>query len=307
MNNRVHYTHCPVCNSNAINPLLTVKDYTVSKEEFVIWQCGDCTLRFTQDIPDAESIGTYYQSEDYISHTNTSKGLVNQMYQRVRKLTLEQKAKLIQQVTGVSKGSLLDVGCGIGAFVHTMKEKGWETVGLEPDANTRRLSKELYGLELKDSSELFSLSPGSFDAITLWHVLEHVHDLHAYIEQLKSLLRPNGRLFIAVPNYQSVDASIYGATWAAYDVPRHLYHFTPKAIQTLMKAHGLQVINEKPMWFDSFYISMLSSKYRHGKTSLIGSLMSGLRSNLAALANKEKCSSLIYIIGPLSPEGGTEV
>lgn len=296
MNNRVHYSHCPICNSTSINPLLTVKDYTVSNEEFVIWQCGQCTLRFTQDIPDAASIGAYYQSEDYISHTNTSKGLVNQLYQRVRKLTLEQKAKLIQQVTGLSTGALLDVGCGIGAFVHTMQQKGWQATGLEPDANTRRLSKELYGLDLQDASELYSLTPTSFDAITLWHVLEHVHDLHAYIEQLKSLLNSNGRLFIAVPNYQSVDANIYGSTWAAYDVPRHLYHFTPKSIQTLMSQHGLQVISEKPMWFDSFYISMLSSKYRFGKTKLVGSFISGLRSNLTALANRERCSSLIYII-----------
>lgn len=296
MNNRVHYSHCPICNSTSINPLLTVKDYTVSNEEFVIWQCGQCTLRFTQDIPDAASIGAYYQSEDYISHTNTSKGLVNQLYQRVRKLTLEQKAKLIQQVTGLSTGALLDVGCGIGAFVHTMQQKEWQATGLEPDANTRRLSKELYGLDLQDASELYSLTPTSFDAITLWHVLEHVHDLHAYIEQLKSLLNSNGRLFIAVPNYQSVDANIYGSTWAAYDVPRHLYHFTPKSIQTLMSQHGLQVISEKPMWFDSFYISMLSSKYRFGKTKLVGSFISGLRSNLTALANRERCSSLIYII-----------
>ncbi|HYH15517.1 MAG TPA: class I SAM-dependent methyltransferase, partial [Flavisolibacter sp.] len=213
-----------------------------------------------------------------------------------RKLTLEQKAKLIAGTTGLSKGSLLDVGCGIGAFVHTMKTKGWQAEGLEPDANTRRLSKELYGLELQDAATLYSLSPASYDAITLWHVLEHVHDLHDYIEQLKTLLKPNGRLFIAVPNYQSVDANIYGSTWAAYDVPRHLYHFTPTSIKRLMVQHGLQVIDEKPMWFDSFYISMLSTKYRFGKTKLIGSFISGLRSNLTALANKERCSSLIYII-----------
>jgi 2-polyprenyl-3-methyl-5-hydroxy-6-metoxy-1,4-benzoquinol methylase len=305
MNNRVHYSHCPICSSTAINPLLTVKDYTVSHEEFVIWQCGECSLRFTQDVPDADSIGPYYQSEDYISHTNTNKGLVNQLYQRVRKLTLEQKAKLIQEVTGLQTGSLLDVGCGIGAFVHTMQEKGWQATGLEPDANTRHLSKELFGLELKEASALFSLTPSTFDAITLWHVLEHVHDLHEYVEQLKTLLKPGGRLFIAVPNYKSLDASIYGSSWAAYDVPRHLYHFTPKAIQTLMKQHGLEVVNEKPMWFDSFYISMLSSKYRHGKTSLFGSFISGLRSNITAFTNKERCSSLIYIIGPLSPKGGT--
>jgi 2-polyprenyl-3-methyl-5-hydroxy-6-metoxy-1,4-benzoquinol methylase len=296
MSNRVHYSHCPVCNSTAINPLLTVKDHTVSGEEFVVWQCSQCQLRFTQDAPDANAIGAYYQSEDYISHTNTNKGLVNQLYQRVRKHTLEQKAALIKTVTGKDKGTLLDVGCGIGAFVHTMQIKGWQATGLEPDAGTRKLSKELFDLNLQDANELFNLAPSSYDAITLWHVLEHVHDLHAYIAQLKTLLKPGGRLLIAVPNYQSVDAGIYGLYWAAYDVPRHLYHFAPSSIKSLMQQHGLEVIDQRPMWFDSFYISMLSTKYRYGKTKLIGSFISGLRSNLTALANKERCSSLIYII-----------
>lgn len=304
MSNRVHYTACPVCASTAINPLLTAKDYTVSGEDFVIWQCNQCTLRFTQDVPDADSIGPYYQSDDYISHTNTSKGLVNQLYQKVRTYTLEQKAKMIQEATGQSKGTLLDVGCGTGAFLNVMKKKGWATTGLEPDAATRQRAKELFELDLQDSAALFQLPSGSFDAITLWHVLEHVHDLHAYMKQLKTLLKSNGRLFIAVPNYQSLDASIYRLHWAAYDVPRHLYHFTPKSIRSLLQQHSLQLETLKPMWFDSFYISMLSSKYRHGKTSMVGSFISGLRSNMTTLANKEKCSSLIYVIkGPLSPEG----
>ena len=293
--NKVHYTNCPVCNSIAINPLLTVKDHSVSKEEFVIWQCSNCSLRFTQDVPDETSIGRYYQSADYISHTNTSKGLINRLYQKVRNYTLDQKANLIIGET-VQQGKILDLGAGIGAFVHTMKKKGWDICGIEPDEGARQQAKNLFDIDLKETNALQQLSQNSFDAITLWHVLEHVHQLHPYIEQLKSLLKAKGKLFIAVPNYQSLDGSIYKLYWAAYDVPRHLYHFTPKAVDQLMLQHGLKVIAKKPMWFDSFYISLLSSKYKNGITSWIGAGLSGLRSNMRAMFNKDYCSSIVYII-----------
>lgn len=293
--NRIHYTHCPVCNSSTINPLLTVKDHSVSKEEFVIWQCAACTLRFTQDVPDEDSIGPYYQSQEYISHSNTDKGLLNKLYQRVRKLTLEQKAKLIISHTK-EKGQLLDIGAGIGAFLSVMKEKGWEIRGIEPDKVARKNAKNLFGLELEQPGELYNLQHGCYDAITLWHVLEHVHRLHDYVEQLKSLLAEKGKIFIAVPNYTSVDAAAYRNYWAAYDVPRHLYHFSPKSIESLISGHGLRLVEKKPMWFDSFYISLLSSKYHKGSTSWIGAGINGLRSNLTALANRDRCSSLIYII-----------
>lgn len=297
MADRVHYTSCPVCKSGDINPLLTVTDYTVSKEDYTIWQCGHCALRFTQDVPSAESIGPYYKSPEYISHTNTTEGLINKLYQGVRKYTLQQKAKFIASQTGVIGGKLLDVGCGTGAFLNVMKKEGWEVLGLEPDKEARELARRLYRLTVFEASQLDQLPVGSFDAITLWHVLEHVHDLHAYVEQLKGLLKPSGKLFIAVPNYQSLDAQIYRRDWAAYDVPRHLYHFTPKAMDILMKAHGLGIKAKQPMWFDAFYISLLSSKYRHGRTHYLASFINGLRSNLKALANKDRCSSLIYIIG----------
>jgi SAM-dependent methyltransferase len=293
--NRIHYTHCPVCNSSDINPLLKVQDHSVTKEEFVIWQCGACTLRFTQDVPDEDAIGPYYQSQDYISHSNTDKGLLNKLYQRVRKLTLEQKAKLIISHTK-NKGRILDIGAGIGAFLSVMKEKGWEIRGIEPDEVARKNAKNLFGLELEQPEELYNLQPGSYDAITLWHVLEHVHRLHDYVEQLKNLLAEKGKIFIAVPNYTSVDAAAYRNYWAAYDVPRHLYHFSPKSIESLIGQHGLKLVEKKPMWFDSFYISLLSSKYHKGSTSWIGAGVNGLRSNLTALANKDRCSSLIYII-----------
>jgi len=292
----VHYNQCPVCHSSSVNSLLTVKDHSVSGESFEVWQCAVCSLRFTQNVPDESSIGPYYQSADYISHTNTSEGLINRMYQRVRKFTLEQKANMVIKRT-TEQGNVLDIGAGIGAFLHAMKEKGWKVTGLEPDQGARERAAQLFGIELQDVSVLHQLEQESFDAITLWHVLEHVHQLHPYIEQLKKLLRPGGKILIAVPNYQSLDSSIYGVYWAAYDVPRHLYHFSPLAMQTLMEQHGLKILEKKRMWFDSFYISLLSSKYKNGKSKWVGAGISGLRSNLKALFNKDACSSLIYVVG----------
>lgn len=291
----LHHTHCPVCNSENIHPLLTVTDHSVSKQHFVVWQCLNCTLRFTQDVPDEASIGAYYQSENYISHTNSSKGLVNRMYQKVRNYTLHGKASLIMKHTG-KKGSLLDMGAGTGAFAATMRNLVWNVTGIEPDEGARQLSKKLFHIDLLDFHALGDLHPRSFDAITLWHVLEHVHALHDYMEKLKSLLRPGGKLFIAVPNYDSVDNTIYKLYWAAYDVPRHLYHFTPKAIELLAMQHGLRLLEKKPMWFDAFYISLLSTRYRTGKERWIGAGISGLRSTIAAALNKDRSSSLIYIL-----------
>jgi 2-polyprenyl-3-methyl-5-hydroxy-6-metoxy-1,4-benzoquinol methylase len=296
MNGKIHYSECPVCKSQNINPLLTIKDYSVSKEEFVIWQCADCSLRFTQDIPDENDIGPYYKSPDYISHTNTDRGFINKTYQKVREHTLEEKAKLIIKETGETSGNLLDIGSGTGAFLAVMKKKGWEVRGVEPDEDARRLAKQLYNLDIDDPSVLNDVRGSSFNAITLWHVLEHVHSVHGYIEQLKRILKPEGKLFIAMPNYQSTDSNIYRSYWAAYDVPRHLYHFSPKSIEVLMRKHGLKIEAKKPMWFDSFYVSMLSSKYKNGKTNYITAFINGVRSNVVALLNKERCSSLIYII-----------
>lgn len=296
-NSKVIHTACPVCNSKEISSLLTVPDFSVSKETFEIWQCAACTLRFTQNAPDENSIGKYYQSPDYISHTNTNKGLVNKSYQLVRNYTLQQKASLIKRFTGKKEGNILDVGCGIGAFLNTMQQQHWQVTGLEPDVEARKKAAQLYGITVQEPFALNDLPQKSFDAITLWHVLEHVHQLHDYIEKLKNLLTPNGKLFIAVPNYCSEDAAAYNMHWAAYDVPRHLYHFTPQSIEVLMQHHNLKVITKKPMWFDSFYISILSSKYKNGTTNWFGAAFTGLQSNLNAALNVEKCSSLIYIIG----------
>lgn len=296
MNDRIHYKQCPVCGSTSIKDVLVVKDHSVSQELFPVGECSSCTLRFTQDVPGPDSISGYYKSEDYISHTNTSRGLINSLYQAVRKRTMEGKSKLVQNATGMQRGNLLDIGSGTGTFVSHMKSRGWNVTGLEPEPGARSVASQTYQVELEGMERFFSLEAGSFDAITLWHVLEHVHDLHGYVRQLKTLLKEKGKLIIAVPNYTSKDASIYEDHWAAYDVPRHLFHFSPKAMEILMARNGLKIEAFKPMWFDSFYISLLSSKYRRGRSNLPGAFWNGLRSNLAAVTNVRKCSSITYII-----------
>jgi SAM-dependent methyltransferase len=293
----IQYTSCPSCHSEKIRPALSAIDYTVSRESFGIWQCENCSLRFTQNVPDAASIGPYYRSDDYISHTNTDKGLVNRLYHLVRKQTLSDKYRLILSSTRIQQGKLLDIGAGTGAFVAHVKENGWEVTGLEPDETARERASTVNGVQLLDAAQLYSLAPDSFDAITLWHVLEHVHDLHPYVEQLKRLIKRGGRIFIAVPNYTSFDATVYKGAWAAYDVPRHLYHFSPDAMERLVTPHDLQLHFSRPMWYDSVYISMLSEKYRSGRGNAVRGVAVGLLSNAKAFIDKSKCSSLIYVIG----------
>lgn len=292
----IHYTSCPVCNSTSIQQILSAKDHTVSQQQFSIWHCNDCTARFTQDVPAQNAIGAYYASDNYISHSDTKKGIINSLYHMVRKRTLVSKRQLVINETGMKQGSILDIGCGTGAFLNTMKEGGWSITGLEPDAIARNKAAELYNIHPQESQQLFELEKGSFNAITMWHVLEHVHELHAYIKQIESLLAPNGKLFVAVPNYTSKDAKVYGADWAAYDVPRHLYHFSPQSMENLLGQHGLKLKTVKPMWFDSFYVSMLSEQYQNGKGNIIKAFFNGFMSNLKALGDTGKCSSVIYVI-----------
>ncbi|CAN5211292.1 class I SAM-dependent methyltransferase [soil metagenome] len=292
----VSYEGCLVCNSSNIVFALTAKDFTVSQEKFRIFQCNACTFRFTQNIPPAEGIGKYYQSENYISHTETEKGLVNRLYHFVRKITLKSKISLIKQHTKLVQGSLLDIGAGTGAFAHGIQAAGWKCTGIEPDESARTIAAEKYSVSLSDQQQLFKLPEHSFDAITLWHVLEHVHKLDEYMIHIKRLLKESGKIFIAVPNYTSYDAKVYQQFWAAYDVPRHLYHFSPKSMKSLLEGHNLKLQAVLPMWFDSYYVSLLSEKYKTGKQNIVKSFFNGSISNLKAIFNTEKCSSVIYVI-----------
>jgi ubiquinone/menaquinone biosynthesis C-methylase UbiE len=285
---------CPICNSIQFSHFLSCVDHTVSRETFNIVQCDSCGFKFTSPRPEEKDLGKYYKSEEYVSHSNTKKGFINSTYQQVRKYTLLKKLQLISKF--YKTGSILDIGCGTGEFLNTCKTAKWNTMGIEPDQEARLMAIKNYNLDIREESEMKNLPDSSFDIITMWHVLEHVPKLNERVEELKRLIKANGVVIIAVPNCDSLDAKIYKENWAAYDVPRHLYHFSPKDIDSLFKKHGLKTFRTLPMVFDSFYVSMLSDKYKYGKTNLLRSTWNGFRSNLAALKSGKTYSSQIYLI-----------
>lgn len=240
--------------------------------------------------PSLEAIGSYYQSEDYVSHTDRKKGVLENVYALVKRFTLSRKQKLISHITP-SKGKLLDIGAGTGDFLSHCKIKGWEVVGTEPNESARELAKTK-GVAVQKSIEEIS---GSFDIITLWHVLEHVYDLEDQINWLAKRLKENGRLLVAVPNYNSYDAKHYNEFWAAYDVPRHLYHFSQFSIKRLFENVNMEIEKVIPMKFDAYYVSLLSEKYKSGKMNYFKAFYMGWKSNLKAQTTNEY-SSLIYIL-----------
>lgn len=284
---------CPICGGTVNKAFLTCKDYTVSKADFPIVLCNSCDFAITSPRPIEQELGKYYESDEYISHANTKQGLLSRLYQSVRKRTLAAKLAMLNREAG-KVGSLLDVGCGTGEFLGTCKSAGWKTLGIEPSAPARKQCQDNHGLDVRDEAEINNLPAKSFDAITMWHVMEHVPDLHARVSKLKELLKDDGVLVVAVPNRASHDAEHYGKFWAAYDVPRHLWHFRAKDMKALMSRFGFEVQQVLPMKYDSYYVSMLSEKYKTGSIRYIAAAWRGWISNRKA--GTEGWSSLIYII-----------
>lgn len=291
---------CPSCGGVFNEVYLSCVDYTVSRETFNIVSCRQCYLKFTNPRPEKAAIGKYYDSPEYISHTNESKGLVNKLYQFVRRRAIKGKFKLIKR--HVKFDSLLDIGCGTGEFLNYCSAKGLKVHGVEPDEKARSLAIRNYGLSISDEKYLQAELNERYSVVTMWHVLEHVHDLSGRLQEVKRLLDEKGVFVVAVPNAKSYDASHYGQYWAAYDVPRHLYHFTPATIKTLMEKNGFNIIARFKMPFDSFYVSMLSEKYKYGYINFLRAFSVGFTTWICSLFNKDRSSSMIYIIKPVMAE-----
>jgi 2-polyprenyl-3-methyl-5-hydroxy-6-metoxy-1,4-benzoquinol methylase len=285
---------CPICNSSSFTPFLSAKDHTTTGEQFEIVKCTQCNFTLTNPRPDINSIGKYYQSEKYISHTGGSKSLFDKVYVFARTITLGWKLKLINKYK--STGSILDYGCGTGEFLHHLKNQDWTINGVEPSDGARGKATNL--LQKPISSSIEKLEESQFHVITLWHVLEHIHELNEKLSSLKSLLKQDGIIFIAVPNHEAPDAQKYGAYWAGYDVPRHLWHFSKDSMKKLFDKTGLELIDIHPMKLDAYYVSLLSEGYKYPNQSKIvnafKAIVNGLSSNLAA-AKDQNHSSLIYI------------
>jgi 2-polyprenyl-3-methyl-5-hydroxy-6-metoxy-1,4-benzoquinol methylase len=270
---------------------LTVIDYSVSKEAFDLYYDQDLDMLITSPQPSPENLGKYYESTDYISHTDSKRSLFEKAYHFVKGIALKNKLNLVNNCSAI-KGNLLDIGAGTGDFLLTAKQNGWNTIGVEPSEKAKGIAINK-GIKFSDSTQ--ELESHSFDVITMWHVLEHVPNLEIQIRELKRLVKPNGTIIIAVPNYKSYDANYYGKFWAAFDVPIHFWHFSKTAIQLIFEKENIKLEKVLPMKFDSFYVSLLSEKYKNGKMNYVNAIWIGLMSNWKAKRSSEY-SSHIYVL-----------
>ena len=287
MNNK-----CPWCGSEKAQINLWLKDEFLTKEDFHICECLNCGLLYTMPRPDKEKIGAYYKSEAYYSHQENKKGFIPKVYERVKSINLKHKYRLA--TNGMQPGKLLDIGCGVGDFLHTAEMHGWECIGVEPSEDAKAIAQKRMKGKIITSEKLESFSDGAFDVITMWHVLEHVDDLKWQVTQLQRLVKPSGRVVIAVPNYKSYDGQYYKEHWAAYDVPRHLNHFNRITLSKIFKTSGLELVKMDKLKWDAYYISYLSEQYRHHSLPLVRGLYRGFISNCKARRSGE-WSSLVYV------------
>lgn len=269
---------------------LKVKDHSVSGEEFELLIDKKLQLLKTHPQPDLQKLPDYYNSEDYISHTDGNRSLFEKIYQAVKRKTITDKVKLINKLN--TQKTLLDIGAGTGDFLLEAERQGWSITGIEPSENAKNIAVKK-GIPFTE--EIEQLPDNIFDVITMWHVLEHIPDTQAHIKQLKRILKKDGVIVVAVPNFKSYDAEYYGSFWAAYDVPRHLWHFSKTAIEKLFNYENIKLEKILPMYFDSFYVSLLSEKYKNGKMNFLKGFITGLKSNLKARKNFEY-SSHIYVL-----------
>ena len=287
--------NCPHCDSDEVKEFLSTKDYFITRDPFFVYECDNCKVLFTYPVPENSVLySKYYKSDNYLSHNKKASDLFSRLYRAVQKINIKKKIKLLEEVNKSGEKKMLEIGAGTGDFMAACGNYGWRCFGVEPSDKARAVAIEFNKINLAPT--INEIGESGFSIITLWHVLEHIADLGETIEKLKSLLSPNGRLIIAVPNHRSFDARHYKQFWAGYDVPRHLYHFNKTSLSSIMKASGFDMIKTYPMIFDSFYVSLLSEKYKHNKLIInyLYGFTIGLISNISSVLTGES-SSIIFI------------
>ena len=284
--------NCPLCNSGHFHNKVITKDHSVSGESFAIVECDKCKFNFTNPRPSEEEINSFYESENYISHSNSNRSILDLAYKTVRHFTLKSKVRLINKLS--TKKTILDYGCGTGNFLKECQKNGWQITGVEPNQKANEFASKLTGQDIQKDLSSFS-DESQFHIITLWHVLEHIHDLNETIQKLRKLLKKKGYLIIALPNHNSWDAEHYGEYWAGYDVPRHLYHFDTDTMKTFANKHNLKIRHIYPQKMDAYYVCLLSEKYINRSNRPLKAIINGNKSNRNAVSNNQY-SSLIYIL-----------
>ena len=286
---------CPLCSSNAIKKRFACIDNFATGEQFDIYECCDCGMVFTRNFPDEKEIGRYYESPAYISHSNTSKGVINRIYQMVRKIMLKRKARLVERIASKKSGRLLDYGAGTGHFARVMAAKGWSVTAIEKSDKARELALREFGFEMQPVEALKAIKDKELDIVTMWHVMEHIQEPDNMWRELHRILADSGIAIIAVPNSASYDALKYKEYWAAYDVPRHLWHFTPDTIAQWGGKHGFTLDRQYTMPFDGFYISMLSEQYKGSHLHTAKGFWNGFKGWVAQWRRSSASSSIIYV------------
>ncbi len=286
---------CPLCGGQQLEHAMNCTDQYASGEKFEVVRCVHCGFLMTQGVPSEKEIGRYYETPEYISHTDTRKGCMNRVYHWVRRYMLSRKASLVKHASKRKTGRLLDYGTGTGYFPQTMVQQGWEVQAIEKSEQARAFAQKEFGLKVDSEEALQKYQEASFDVITLWHVMEHLEHLNEMWQTFSRLLKEKGVLILAVPNPASTDAKKYKEAWAAYDVPRHLWHFTPSVMQQFGVKHGFVLEELHPMPFDAFYVSMLTEKYKGNRFSFLKGMWTGLWAWVSTWTKKERSSSMIYV------------
>lgn len=285
---------CPICATTARRPVLVCRDHLVSGERFDVVECERCGLRMTAPQPAPAEIGRYYESDDYLPMTRAARGPLAAVYRLVRRLTVRMRLALVARYAGRAPGRLLDVGCGTGEFLAHAHGAGWSVVGVEPGARAAAQAEGL-GLEVRRVHALDAVTDGPFDAITMWHALEHMHDPGSQLERAAALLAAGGCLVVAVPNHRCADADAYGAAWYAWDVPRHLWHFHTETLGALLATRGLVVAAVHAMPFDPFYIALQSELRGRGGWNVARAAAVATRSALAARRDPSRACGIAVV------------
>ena len=292
----IHHSVCLLCKSTDISLSLRCYDHLISGEVFEVFKCSSCGFIFTQDYPEESESGKYYESEAYNPHSNSGKTFIGQLYQLTRRIMLNRKKRIVMKNCRLSTGNILDIGCGTGHFLNSMKMAGWKTEGVEINTKAGEFASSAFGLKVFQPRELLSIPDNKYDCITLWHVLEHFHEPFKYFREIKRLIKPEGTVIVALPNSDSVDSRHYGPYWAAYDVPRHLWHFSPEAFSLFARENGFEVSFRSYLPFDVFYISILSETYKGARIPLVSGIIKAFFFFLFSLIRKSGNSSIIYVI-----------